>query len=129
MAAALLSSFAFIVCLMAGIYFFGYAARRASALFVTALEIVFGSIILIPIVLLSEELSVAELITKPAKQQWLWLGAASYLGFVGGNFFSLINLKTTGERVNSLLSPAITAASVFAGDNKLFTSSHTEQRS
>ncbi len=90
----------FIISLTAGIYLFGYAARRADALYVTALEIVLGSILIIPIVLLSDGLHFSELFTKPQKENWLWLGAAGIFSFIGGNFFSLINLRTAGERIN-----------------------------
>lgn len=106
------AALAFILALTAGIYFFGYAARQASVLYITALEIIFGSFIIIPLLLFSENLNIYDIAIKPDRENWLWLGAASLSGFIGGNFFSLINLKTAGERTNSLLSPAITACSV-----------------
>lgn len=109
-----LASLLFIICLTAGIYLFGYTGRKANALYVTALEIILGSILLIPVVLFSEGLHFSELFTKPQKENWLWLGAAGIFGFIGGNFFSLINLRTAGERINSLLSPAITATTIIA---------------
>ncbi len=108
------ASLLFLICLTAGIYFYGYAARKASALYVVALEIICGTIVIIPIVLFLDGLSFSELFTKPQKENWLWLGAAAVFGFIGGNFFSLINLRTAGERTNSLLSPAITATAVLA---------------
>lgn len=110
----LLASFFFLICLTAGIYLFGYAARRADALFVTALEIILGCIFLIPVILFADNIGFQELFTKPQKENWLWLGAAGIFGFIGGNFFSLINLRTAGERINSLLSPAITAVTIIA---------------
>lgn len=108
------ASLLFLICLTAGIYFYGYAARNANALYVVALEIICGCIVIIPVVLFLDGLRFTELFTKPQKENWLWLGAASVFGFIGGNFFSLINLRTAGERSNSLLSPAITATAVVA---------------
>lgn len=109
-----LFSFVFILLLASGIFLFGYAARRVSALYVTALEIILGSLLVAPIVLIIDGINLAELFTKPSNQNWFWLGLASITGFIGGNFFSIINLKTAGERTNSLLSPAITACAVAA---------------
>src|SRR5665647_1278545 len=111
---AYLATLLFIICLTTGIYLFGYAARRTTALYVTALEILFGNLLIIPIILLEDGISFSELFTRPQKENWLWLGAASITGFIGGNFFSIINLRTAGEKVNSLLSPAITACAVLA---------------
>jgi hypothetical protein len=65
-------------------------------------------------VLLADGINFSDLFAKPSKENWLWLGIASIAGFIGGNFFSVINLKTAGERTNSLLSPAITACAVAA---------------
>lgn len=110
----ILASLLFLICLSAGIYFYGYAARKAAALYVVALEIICGCIVIIPIIFFLDGLNFSELFTKPQKENWLWLGAASLFGFIGGNFFSLINLRTAGERTNSLLSPAITATAVLA---------------
>jgi len=108
-------SFVFLLLLAAGIYLFGYAARRASPLYVTALEILLGIFVVTPIVLWADGLSVTEMFTKPSGHHWMWLGLSGVAGFLGGNFFSVINLKTAGERTNSLLSPAITACAVAAG--------------
>ena len=102
----------FIICVCAGIYLFGYAARKADALFITTLEVVIAIVLLLPIIMVSDRISFFELFTKPHKENWLWLGGAGIFGFIGGNYFSLINLRTAGERINSLLSPAITAVSI-----------------
>lgn len=107
-------SFVFVLLLAFGIFLFGYAARRVSALYVTALEIIFGSVLITPIVLLADGINFSDLFSIPSNENWLWLGVAALTGFIGGNFFSVINLKTAGERTNSLLSPAITACAVAA---------------
>lgn len=110
-----LASILYILLLATGIYLFGYAARRANALYVTFLEIVSACFIVTLIVLFIDRLSVADLFFKPSKENWLWLGAASVTGFVGGNFFAVTNIKSAGERTNSLLSAAITAGVVVVG--------------
>jgi hypothetical protein len=61
---AYLATLLFIICLTTGIYLFGYAARRATALYVTALEILFGNLLIIPIILLEDGISFSELFTK-----------------------------------------------------------------
>ncbi len=115
MLAGYLLSFVFILLLAAGIFLFGYAARRGTALYVTAIEIIIGSLLVTPLVLLTDKSQFFSLFSKPALENWLWLGTSSFAGFIGGNFFSVINLKWAGERSNSLLSPAITALAVIAG--------------
>jgi drug/metabolite transporter (DMT)-like permease len=114
MLAGYLLSFVFVVLLAAGIFLFGYASRRASTLYVVALEVILGWVLITPVILFTDVLSFSELFTKPSKENWLWLGAAAIVGFIGGNFFSVINLRTGRERMNSLLSPAITACAVLA---------------
>lgn len=108
------ASFLFIVCLCIGIYLFGYAARKADALYVISLEVILGCLLLTPLILLTDKISFLELFTKPEKEEWLWLSLAGILVFIGGNFFTLMNLKSAGERINSLLSPAITATVIIA---------------
>ncbi|MEJ7675003.1 MAG: hypothetical protein WKF59_20460 [Chitinophagaceae bacterium] len=87
------ASFLFIVCLCIGIYLFGYAARKADALYVISLEVILGCLLLTPLILLTDKISFLELFTKPEKEEWLWLSLAGILVFIGGNFFTLMNLK------------------------------------
>ncbi|RYX99788.1 hypothetical protein EON78_02645 [bacterium] len=65
-----------------------------------------------PLLIIGSDLTIKELIFAPKTSNYLWLSNAALLGFAGGNYFSLLNLKTSGERINSLLSPAITAFTV-----------------
>lgn len=102
----------FVVLLTAGIFCFAYAVKRSSAQFVVLLELLFGVILILPILLFSDELNFPEIFTLPNKSNWLWLALAGITGFAGGNYFSLINLKYAGEKINALLSPAITALAV-----------------
>lgn len=53
-----LKSFLFILCLTTEVNSFGYATRSASALYITTLEIGLGSLIIIPVFLLTENLSI-----------------------------------------------------------------------
>ncbi|MBC7391406.1 MAG: DMT family transporter [Opitutaceae bacterium] len=112
MLTAYLLTFLFIVSLTIGIYLFGYAARQASIIHVTALEIFWGLLLIGPILIFVEKLNFLELFTKPNEESWLWLGSAAAFGVIGGNYFSLLNLKLSGERTNSLLSPSITACTI-----------------
>jgi len=61
-------SFVFVLLLAFGIFLFGYAARRVSALYVTALEIIFGSVLITPIVLLADGINFSDLFAKPSKE-------------------------------------------------------------
>lgn len=106
------ASFLFVLLLTIGIFCFGYAAKKSSVLLVLLLETLLGVVFILPILILSEGLSMPALFAKPAYNNWLWLSAAAVFGFGGGNYFSLLNLKTAGEKINSLLSPAITAVTV-----------------
>jgi drug/metabolite transporter (DMT)-like permease len=95
-----------------GIYSFGYAVKNSSLLFVLLLECLFGLILIFPLLLLIDKISVTEIFLNAKGENWLWLSLASISGAVGGNYFSLLNLKTAGEKINSLLSPAITAFTI-----------------
>ena len=108
------AAFVYLLLLTAGIYLFAYASRRASALYVTALEIAAGTVASTVIILFTEKLGFLDLFTTPTAENWLWLGAAALTGYWGGNYFSNVNLCTGGERINSLLSPAITVLAVLA---------------
>jgi drug/metabolite transporter (DMT)-like permease len=92
-----------------GIYCFGYAARRSSLLYVLFLQTLFGLILIFPLLLFFDKLDVKQIFLSPKPANWYWLSAAAVFGFLGGNYFSLLNLRTAGEKINSLLSPAITA--------------------
>ena len=109
MLSAYIAAILFIGCLCIGIYFFGYVTRHLSIFHIVALEIICGVILITPILIYYEKLSLSQLFMKPQKENWIWLGFAGIFGFIGGNYFTLINIKSAGERTNSLLSPAITA--------------------
>ena len=105
----------FLFALILGIYFFGYAARNYSLTLITSYEIIIGLILILPILLFYEGLSFHDLFFKPTKANYIFLGVAGLFGYVGGNYFSLQNLKILGERTNSLLSPAITVLTIIGG--------------
>ena len=128
MLSAYFLTFLFIICLTLGIFIFGYAVKYAPVFYIIALEIFFGFILITLILLIGEGLSITDLILSPNKESWLWLGAAAVTGFIAGHYFSYLNLKTAGERTNSLLSPAITASVIlasffFLNDNLTWTKS------
>ena len=107
-----LAAFGVVILLIIGIYSFGYAAKQTSLLFVVVLETVFGLILILPLLFFVDKIGLYEIFTMPTKQSWLWLGAAALLGFVLGNYFSLMHIREAGEKLNSLLSPAITALTI-----------------
>ena len=107
-----LAAFGVILLLIIGIYSFGYAAKQTSLLFVVLLETVFGLIIILPLLYFVNTISLTDIFSIPTRQSWLWLSAAAVLGFVLGNYFSLMHIKEAGEKLNSLLSPAITALTI-----------------
>lgn len=107
-----LAAFGVIFLLIIGIYSFGYAARQTSLLFVVLLETLFGLILILPLLFFVDKIAFAEIFTILTQQNWLWLGAAALLGFVLGNYFSLMHIREAGEKLNSLLSPAITALTI-----------------
>ena len=108
----LVAAFVVVVMLTAGIYLFGYAARISSLLFVLFLETIIGLILIFPLLIWVDHLSIKQIFANPHKENWYWLAAAAFFGYVGGNYFSLMNLKAVGEKSNSLLSPAITATAI-----------------
>lgn len=107
-----IAAFGVVALLIIGIYCFGYAAKQSSILYVLLLETIIGLVLIFPLLLFIDKLSVAGIFKKPHADNWLWLGSASLFGFLGGNYFSLLNIKTAGEKINSLLSPAITAVTI-----------------
>ena len=110
-----IAAIVFLFCLTGGIYCFGYAARRTNAFWVAQLEVIAGFLIVTIILLTTEKISVRNLVMKPGMQQWCWLGMAGITGYIGGNYFTLLNLRAMGEKGNSLLSPVITAVASLAG--------------
>ena len=107
-----LAAFSVVFLLIIGIYSFGYAAKQTSLLFVLLLETIFGLVIILPLMFLVNGISLKEIFYLPTQHNWMWLSAASLLGFVAGNYFSLMHIRTAGEKLNSLLSPAITAFTI-----------------
>lgn len=107
-----LAAYGVIILLIIGIYSFGYAAKQTSLLIVVMLETFFGLLLILPLLLFVNKVGFAEIFTLPTQQNWLWLGAAALMGFVLGNYFSLMHIRDAGEKLNSLLSPAITALTV-----------------
>ncbi len=107
-----LAAFLFLICLTAGIFLFGYAARKTATIKVTFLEIVLGLFLITAVLIGHQQLSFKQLFTTPSLYNWMYLGLAAVTGTLGGNYFSLLNLKWGGETLNSLLSPAITATVV-----------------
>jgi drug/metabolite transporter (DMT)-like permease len=110
-----LAAVGFIFLLIIGIYCFGYAARHSSLLHVLLLETLLGVVLLFPLLVLQDGGSVEHLFSRVPPANLWWLGVAALCGFAGGNYFSLLNLRTAGEKVNSLLSPAITAFAMVLG--------------
>lgn len=109
------AAFGFVFLLIVGIYCFGYAARQASLLHVLLLETFLGVVLIFPLLFLEKGTTLHTLFSRLPTANLLWLGGAALCGFAGGNYFSLMNLRTAGEKVNSLLSPAITALSMVLG--------------
>lgn len=107
-----LAAFIDILLFVVGIYCFGYAAKKSSLLNVLFLQTLIGLTLIFPLLLFFDNLTIQEIFQKPKLNNWYWLGAASLFGFVGGNYFSLLNLRTAGEKINGLLSPAITAFTI-----------------
>lgn len=107
-----LAAFIDVLLFVIGIYCFGYAARESSLLYVLFLQTLMGLVFVFPLLLFYDKLTVRQIFQTPGTQNWYWLSAASVFGFVGGNYFSLLNLRTAGEKINSLLSPAITALAI-----------------
>ncbi len=107
-------AFVTVLLITAGIYLFGFCVRSSSLLFVLFLEIVLGLIFIFPLLFVFDKLSFSQIFTSLYLKNWKWIIAASFTGYVGGNFFSLLNLKQAGEKTNSLLSPAITACAAGA---------------
>lgn len=120
----ILAAFVVVIMLTAGIYLFGYAARASSLLYVLFLETIIGLVLIFPLLIWVDHLSVKQIFLTAHKENWYWLAAAALFGYVGGNYFSLMNLKAVGEKSNSLLSPAITATAIvlsfFIFEEKLF---------
>ncbi len=108
-------AFFVVILLTAGIYLFGYAARHSSLLFVLFLELLLGLVFIFPLLIFADRLSVKEIFSSLSFSNWAWLSGAAVSGYIGGNYFSLLNLKLAGEKVNSLLSPAITALAILSG--------------
>ena len=107
-----LAAYGVVILLIIGIYSFGYAAKQTSLLTVVMLEIFFGLLLILPLLLFINKIGFAQIFTLPTQQNWLWLGAAALMGFVLGNYFSLMHIRESGEKLNSLLSPAITALTI-----------------
>ena len=101
-----------VLSLTASIYLFSYAAKQSSLLYILFLETAIGLVLILPLLFFIDKLTLTEIFTKPTKENWCWLGAAAFFGYVGGNYFSLVNIKTAGQKVNALLSPAITATAI-----------------
>ena len=106
------AAFLVILFLIIGIYCFGYAARKSSLLFVLFLESTIGLVVIFPLLLFYDKLDIRQIFVSPRLYNWAWLFAAAAFGYLGGNYFSLLNLRTAGEKINSLLSPAITAFTI-----------------
>ena len=108
----ILVAFVVVIMLTAGIYLFGYAARLSTLMQVLFLETIIGLVLIYPLLIWVDHLSFIQIFTTPHKETWFWLGGAAFFGYVGGNYFSLMNLKAVGEKSNSLLSPAITVSAI-----------------
>ncbi len=108
----IVAAFVVVVMLTAGIYLFGYAARKSSLLYVLFLETIIGLVLIFPLLIWVDNLSIPQIFTSTQKENWYWLAGAALFGYAGGNYFSLMNLRVVGEKSNSLLSPAITATAI-----------------
>jgi drug/metabolite transporter (DMT)-like permease len=109
----LVAAFVVVLMLTASIYLFGYGARISSLIYILLLETVIGLVFIFPLLKWVDQLSITQIFTTAHKENCYWLAGAALFGYAAGNYFSLMNLKTVGEKSNSLLSPAITATSTF----------------
>jgi drug/metabolite transporter (DMT)-like permease len=110
-----LSSLVFVFFLAISVFCFGYASRISSPFHVLFVETTISVVLILVLMLATEKISFAQVFTIPRKTNWLWLSMAGTSGFIGGNYFSYLNLKTAGEKINGLLSPAITAVALVFG--------------
>jgi drug/metabolite transporter (DMT)-like permease len=107
-----LAAFAVVFLMIIATYCFGYVAKQASLLYLILLETFVGVVVLLPLMAIIDKVNIAKIFTIPTKENWLWLGAASVFGFALGNYFSLMHIRAAGEKINSLLSPAITGLTI-----------------
>ena len=107
-----LAAFAVVFLMIISVYCFGYITKQATLLYLILLETAIGLIILLPMMVIVDDITFTQIFTIPTKENWLWLSAASIFGFVLGNYFSLMHVHNAGEKINSLLSPAITALTI-----------------
>jgi drug/metabolite transporter (DMT)-like permease len=116
MAIGFVAAFVFVILLAGSIYCFGYVSKATSAFNVLFLSTLLSLIIISCIILFtSNDHSFNSFFIGPTRSNWVWLSIAAFCGFIGSNYFSYLNLKTAGEKVNSLLAPTITAFVVLAG--------------
>jgi drug/metabolite transporter (DMT)-like permease len=101
----------FLVVFTIAIYIFSFLLKKINPLLVTCIEIIVGSFLILLYLLFVEKVSFWAIFTTPSKGNYLWLSSAGFLGFFGGNYFSLINLKEGNAGTNSLLAPLITIVS------------------
>jgi len=101
----------FLVVFTLAIYIFSFLLKKINTLVVTCIEIIVGSSFILLYLLFVEKLSLWAIFISPSKGNYLWLSIAGFLGFLGGNYFSLINLKEGNAGTNSLLAPFITIVS------------------
>ena len=101
----------FLIVFTIAIYVFAFLIKKIDTLLLIAIEIILGSLMIFLYLIFIENKTIGSLFTVPLRITWLWLTAAGYLSFLGGNYFSLLNLKEGNAGTNSLLSPFITIIS------------------
>jgi drug/metabolite transporter (DMT)-like permease len=110
-----LAAFIFVLLLAISIFCFGYASKEADPSSLLCLATISSFILVFLLLVTVEKLPIQEVFSKPTVHNWFWLSTSAISGHIGGNYFSYLNLKTAGEKINSLLAPAITAFAVIAG--------------
>ena len=101
----------FLVIYTAAIYVFAYLVKRTNVFWLTSIGIIGGVFLILLYLFIIEKASIHSLVSLPSKTALVWLSAAGFLSFIGGNLFSLINLKEGNAGTNSLLAPFITIVS------------------
>ncbi len=112
----------FILLLAVTIFCFAAVVKVLSPFITAQLEIIIATIFVAIGLIFLNHISIVTLFTLPTINNWYWLTLSGIAGFLGGNYYALLNMQLTHEVNNSLLSPAITVtasllAVIFLNDN------------
>jgi drug/metabolite transporter (DMT)-like permease len=103
------------ICWAVGIFPFALSTRYFRATHINLMRLILALLILSPVIMIAEDISLNKLFSYPGYTNWLWLGLSGVIGLALGDYFSFSSFKAIGAKNSSIFSTLAPGSAILFG--------------